>query len=414
VRRIYLLAAALAIGAGALLGALTGCGSDNNNNADPVTVTSTASAPATTDSSAADQAAVASTGGDFNPADIYRKDSPGVVTILSIFNDSGAGAGGLGAAPQGGQGSGFVISKEGEILTNAHVVTSGGAGAASGSAGGGSPIVKAKEVFVDFADGNRVSADIVGFDPDADVALIKVDPSGLDLVPLALSDGKGLAIGQPVAAIGSPFGEEQSLSVGIISATDRAIQSLSNFSIDGGIQTDAAINPGNSGGPLLNADSQVIGINQQIESDSGSNSGVGFAVPITAVRYSLDQLRENGKVEYAFVGGTTQTIYPQLADELGIDADSGALISTVEPGSPAEKAGLKGGGEKLRFQAQQVVKGGDLIVAIDGKPVTSSADVARLIADDRPGQTIKVEIVRGSDHSTVDLTLSPRPAGNSG
>jgi S1-C subfamily serine protease len=414
VRRIHLLAAALTIGAGVLLGALTGCGSDNKHD---VTVTTTATvpgaAPAKTDSSAADQAVVASTGGDFNPAEIYRKVSPGVVTILSIFNDSGASAGGS-AAPQGGQGSGFVISKDGEILTNAHVVTSGGEGAASGTAQGGTPIVKAKAVYVDFADGNRVSADIVGFDPDADVALIKVDPSGLNLVPLALSDGKGLAIGQPVAAIGSPFGEEQSLSVGIISATDRAIQSLSNFSIDGGIQTDAAINPGNSGGPLLNADAQVIGINQQIESDSGSNSGVGFAVPISAVRYSLDQLRANGKVEYAFIGVTTQTIYPQLADELGIDANSGALISKVEPGSPAEKAGLKGGSDRIPFQAQQVVKGGDLIVAIDGKPVTSSADVATLIANDHPGQTIKVEIVRGSDHSTVDLTLGPRPAGNSG
>jgi S1-C subfamily serine protease len=408
VRRLHLLAAALTIGAGVLLGALTGCGSDNNHD---VTVTTTATAPAKTGSSDPEQPAVASTGGDFNPAEIYRKVSPGVVTILSIFNDSGASASG---APQGGQGSGFVISKDGEILTNAHVVTSGGQGAASGTAEGGGPIVKAKEVYVDFADGNRVSANIVGFDPDADVALIKVDPSGLDLVPLALSDGKGLAIGQPVAAIGSPFGEEQSLSVGIISATDRAIQSLSNFSIDGGIQTDAAINPGNSGGPLLNADAQVIGINQQIESDSGSNSGVGFAVPITAVRYSLDQLRANGKVEYAFIGVTTQTIYPQLADELGIDADSGALISKVEPGSPAEKAGLKGGSDKIRFQAQEVVKGGDLIVAIDGKPVTSSADVATLIANDHPGQTIKVEIVRGSEHSTVDLTLGPRPAGNSG
>ncbi|MFN2612195.1 MAG: S1C family serine protease [Solirubrobacterales bacterium] len=412
-RHIQLLVAALMLSAGVLLGGLAGCGSDNNtdSSSNDATVTTVTESTAT-GSSSADQVVAAAADGSFNPAEIYRKVSPGVVTILSIFDGSG-NASVAGGAPQGGQGSGFVISKEGEILTNAHVVTSGGEGAAGGS-GGGSPIVKAKEVYVDFGDGNRVSADIVGFDPDADVALIKVDPSGLELVPLALSDGKGLAIGQPVAAIGSPFGEEQSLSVGIISATDRAIQSLSNFSIDDAIQTDAAINPGNSGGPLLDADSRVIGINQQIESDSGSNSGVGFAVPITAVRYSLDQLRRSGKVEYAFIGVTTQTVYPQLAAELGVDADSGALISKVEPGSPAEKAGLKGGGDKIRFQAQQVVKGGDLIVALDGKPVDSSSDVARLIADDKPGQTIKLEIVRGSEHSTVDLTLGPRPAGNSG
>jgi S1-C subfamily serine protease len=392
---------ALILSAGALLGAV-GCGGSDKQ---ATTVTASATTATTATSSSAGQAVVASSDGAFKPAQIYGKVAPGVVTILSIFNSSG-GSSILGGGPQGGQGSGFVISKDGEILTNAHVVTSGGEAA---SGGGGGPIEKAKDVYVDFADGNRVPAKIVGFDPDADVALIKVDPSGLDLVPLALSDGTGLAVGQPVAAIGSPFGEEQSLSVGVISATDRAIQSLSKFSIDGAIQTDASINPGNSGGPLLNADSQVIGINQQIESQSGSNAGVGFAVPITAVRYSLDQLRESGKVEYAFIGVTTQTLYPQLAAELGIDAKNGALISKVEPNSPAEKAGLKGGSDKLRFQAQEVVKGGDLIVAIDGKPVTSSADVARLIADKRPGQDVTFEIVRGGNHSDVKVTLGPRP-----
>ena len=390
--------AALILIAGLFAVLMSGCGDDDGGTK---TVTESSDVGPTATGGAAE--AVAASNGEFDPAAIYRKAAPGVVTILSLF---GNGGGPLGAA-QGGQGSGFVISTDGEILTNAHVVTSGGEGAASGE--GSSEITKAKEVYVDFADGNRVTAEVVGFDPDADVALIKVDPDGLDLKPLALSDGKGTAIGEPVAAIGSPFGEERSLSVGVISATDRAIQSLSNFSIDGAIQTDAAINPGNSGGPLLNSDAQVIGINQQIESQSGSNSGVGFAVPITAVKYSLDQLRDDGKVEYAFIGVTTSPLYPQLADELGIDTEDGALVAKVSPNSPAEKAGIKGGNDKIRFQAQEVTKGGDAIVAIDGKPVTSSSDVARLIAAYHPGQTVTFEIVRGDEHKSVKVTLTPRP-----
>ena len=177
-----------------------------------------------------------------------------------------------------------MVDKDGDIVTNAHVVTSGGQ-----LNGGGTPH-EAKQVFVEFGDRNRVPAEIVGFDADADVALIKVDPDGLDLEPLPLSDRSSFAVGEPVAAIGSPFGEEQSLSIGVISATDRTVEGLTNFGIDNAIQTDASINPGNSGGPLLDAKGDVIGINEQIASSSGSNSGVGFAIPVTSVRYSLDQL----------------------------------------------------------------------------------------------------------------------------
>ena len=209
---------------------------------------------------------------------------------------------------------------------------------------------EANQVFVEFSDRNRVPAEIVGFDPDADVALIKVDPEGLDLTPLPLSDREEYAVGEPVAAIGSPFGERQSLSIGIVSAIDRSIESLTAFSIDNAIQTDASINPGNSGGPLLDGKGEVIGINQQIETQSGSNSGVGFAIPATAIRYSLDQLREDGEVEYAYLGVSTQGVYPQLADELDIDSDTGALISAVVPGGPADKAGLQGSDGEQTFQ----------------------------------------------------------------
>ncbi len=205
-----------------------------------------------------------------------------MVTVRSIFSGGGTsllGEGGRSAA----QGSGFVISESGEIATNAHVVT-------DGSAGGG-PIHEAKEVYVQFADRNQVAADIVGIDPHADVALLELDPDGLDLQPLRLATHDEVKVGQPVAAIGSPFGEDRSLSVGVVSATDRSIQSLTDFQIDGAIQTDASINPGNSGGPLLDAEGQVIGINQQIDTTSGGNEGVGFAVPIALAARSIDQLR---------------------------------------------------------------------------------------------------------------------------
>jgi S1-C subfamily serine protease len=233
--------AALLATAGIAAALLAACGDDDDSGSEQVS-----SSPTTPQ-----KVVVASGDGRFNAAAVYEKAAPGVVTVLSIFGD--ASAIDLGAAA--GQGSGFVISESGEILTNAHVVTSGGE-----NNGGGEP-KRANQVFVEFSDRNRVPAEIVGFDPDADVALIKVDPGGLDLRPLQLSDREEYAVGEPVAAVGSPFGEQQSLSVGIISATDRSISSLTQFSVDNAIQTDASINPGNSGGPLLDGEGRVIGIN---------------------------------------------------------------------------------------------------------------------------------------------------------
>ena len=200
---------------------------------------------------------------------------------------------------------------------------------------------EAKAVYVEFPDRNVVPAKIVGFDPFADVALLEVDPDGFDLHPLELGDDDDLVVGQPVAAIGSPFGEQQSLSVGIVSATDRSVDSLTQFQIEGAIQTDASINPGNSGGPLLDAGARVIGINQQIETNSGANDGVGFAVPISAVKRSLAQLERKGRVEYAYIGVSTQALYPQLAEKLDLDADYGGLLAEVVPDGPADEAGWR-------------------------------------------------------------------------
>jgi S1-C subfamily serine protease len=344
-------------------------------------------------------------GQSFDPEAIYRSAAPGVVTVLSIFPggslSSILGGGGGSAA----EGSGFVISDNGEIATNAHVVTDADQAGASG------PIHEAKEVYVEFGDRNRVRADVVGFDPNADVALLKVDPAGLDLKPLTLATNENVTVGQPVAAIGSPFEQEQSLSVGVVSATDRSIESLTRFQIEGAIQTDASINPGNSGGPLLDADAHVIGINQQISTTSGGNEGVGFAVPIELAAHSLDELRSNGEVKYAYIGVTTEPIYPQLADRLNLPTDSGALIAKVVPDGPADQAGLQGSDQQIRFQGQQVDAGGDVITAIDGQKIVGESDLPRLIARHDPGDTVKVQIIRDGKTQTVDVTLGERPSG---
>jgi S1-C subfamily serine protease len=371
---------------------IAGCGGGGDDSSTPA-----ASAPQT-----ATQVVVQTSDDSFNPAEIYKDVSPGVVTIDSVFEGSTSDL--LGGGGSAGQGSGFVVDTDGDIITNAHVVTSGGH-----LNGGGTPR-EAKQVFVEFGDRNRVPAEIKGFDADADVALIKVDPDGLDLQPVTLSDRSSFVVGEPVAAIGSPFGEDQSLSIGVISATNRTVEGLTNFGIDNAIQTDASINPGNSGGPLLDAKGQVIGINEQIASSSGSNSGVGFAIPVTSVRYSLDQLRSDGKVDYAYLGVTSESLYPQLAEHLGLDTKAGAMITDVVNGSPADDAGLKGSTGEETFQLQRVKTGGDVVIAVDGKPVIANNDLSKLVAQHRSGDKVTLDILRDGQKATVEVTLGARPA----
>lgn len=375
--------------------AIAACGGDDENGS--ITGADDTSTPMTTE-----QVIVQASGGDFNPAEIYSKDGPGVVTVISIFDSGGDPLASGGA----GQGSGFVVSDEGEIITNTHVVTTGGSGN-----GGGEP-KPAEQVYVEFSDRDRVAAEIIGFDPDADLALIKIDPEevGDDLTVLPISDRDEYAVGEPVAAIGSPFGERQSISVGIVSAIDRSIESLSEFAIDNAIQTDASINPGNSGGPLLDGNGEVIGVNQQIQTSSGTNSGVGFAIPATAIRFSLDQLREDGDVDYAYLGVSTQGIWPQLADELGIDVDTGALIAEVVDGGPADDAGIRGSDGQQTFQGATIDTGGDVIVSVDGVKLERESDLAELISRQRPDQTVEVEVIRDGDRRTIDVKLEPRPS----
>jgi S1-C subfamily serine protease len=347
----------------------------------------------------AERIAIQTASGGFDPAAIYEQVSAGVVTIRSIFGASSADILGGGGA---GQGSGFVISEDGEIVTNAHVVT-------DGQAGGSPDLSEAQRVFVQFADRNQVPADVVGFDPFADVALLRVDPDEVDLEPLELGSTDDVEVGEPVAAIGSPFGQDQSLSTGIVSATNRSIDSLTQFSIDGAIQTDASINPGNSGGPLIDADGEVIGIDQQINTTSGGNEGVGFALPIDLARRSIEQLREDGEVEYAYLGVRTAPLYPQLGERLGIDAERGALVTHVVDGSPADEAEIQGGDQRVQFQGVPYQGGGDVITHVEGEEIVGEADLPRLIALLDPGDEIELDILRDGETDTVDVTLAKRP-----
>ncbi|HEX8854727.1 MAG TPA: trypsin-like peptidase domain-containing protein [Thermoleophilaceae bacterium] len=343
-----------------------------------------------------------SKGGGLDAQTLYKQLSPGVVTVISLFSGGGGPLGG-GGNGDAGLGSGFVLDGDGYVATNAHVVTTGDK----------APLRRAGQVFVEFADGNRVGAKIVGTDPDSDVALLKMDPKGLTLTPLKFDDSANLVVGQPVAAIGSPFGEEQSLSVGVISALDRSIASLTEFQIGNAIQTDAAINHGNSGGPLLDANGRVIGINSQIKSSSGGGEGVGFAIPANTAKRSLTQLRQSGKVRYGFLGVSSQPLYPQLAEHLSLKVKRGALVSKVQA-APARRAGLKGATGAETFQGQDIDTGGDVIVSLDGEAIRSPGDLGDFVALRNPGDKVKLGIIRDGRARTLTVTLGSRPSGSQG
>jgi len=377
---------------------LAGCGSSSSSRS---TGTAAAAAGATTTTRVEVVQPQGGGGGRLDAPGIYKREAPGVVTVISIL---GAGSGGGllgGGGGQAAQGTGFVISGDGEIATNAHVVTDGE----------GPSIRRADKVFVQFADRNQVEAKIVGYDPNADVALLKIVPDGLHLTPLPLGRSEGLTVGDPVAAIGSPFDQPQSLSVGVISATARSIDSLTGFAIVGAIQTDAAINHGNSGGPLLDASGKVIGINSQIRSTGGGGEGVGFAIPVDSVKRSLDQLRSDGKVRYAYLGISTTPVYPQLAQHYKLATDNGVWVQTVVGSGPAADAGLRGGtGAEQRFQSGTYKDGGDVIVGLAGQPVRRDDDLSLILARHRPGESIPMEIFRDGKRRTIDVKVGERPA----
>ncbi len=339
-------------------------------------------------------------GNDFDPAQIYRRRASGVVTIIALF-----GAHTQNGSGDAAQGSGFVVSQNGYVLTNSHVITT------AGEDPPGQTPDAAGSVFVEFRDGDRVPAKIVGWDVYDDVGLLKVDPGDHALSPVPLGDSSTVVVGEPVAAIGSPFGNENSLSVGVVAATERSIESLtSTYDLVDAIQTDAPINRGNSGGPMFDARGRVIGINAQIRSESGNAEGVGFAVPINSAKRSMEQLIDSGRVRYAWLGVSTQTVTPKLADHFDFAADRGAAVQTVVDGGPAAKAGLHGGGREQDFRGILFRPGGDLIIAIDSQRVASAEDVVRVITEQLfPGQTTRLTVLRGSERLVIAVVLGERP-----
>jgi putative serine protease PepD len=285
---------------------------------------------------------------------LYERVSPGVVSIL------------VSGAQGDASGSGFVLDRDGYILTNDHVVDG------------------AQTVRVQFVSGTPVSAEVVGVDQSTDLALLKVNPAGHKLTPLALGSSKDLKVGQPAIAIGSPFRLEGTLTTGVISALGRTIEAPNNFSIDNVVQTDAAINPGNSGGPLLDASGRVVGINAQIATSTQSNSGVGFAIPIDTAKQVLPQLKRGVEIKRAYLGVETGDA----------DTGSGALVAAVVPGGPADDGGLRAG---------------DRVVSIAGRTVTKSDDVAAAVGAAKPGERVKVEVRRGDAERTLTVKLGTRP-----
>jgi putative serine protease PepD len=334
------------------------------------------------------------------PHDIYVRDAPGVVFVTSTIvqkSESPFGLFGGGEAQQRGQatGSGIVVDSDGTILTNWHVVEN------------------AVKVTVSLSRGKTVDAKVVGKDPSNDLAVLRIRPDGLTLHPLTLGNSNAVKVGDPVLAIGNPFNLERTLTTGVISALQRQITAPNGFTITNVLQTDAPINPGNSGGPLLDASGRVIGINSQIYTggSGGGSVGIGFAVPINTAKSELSQLKAGGTVRAAYIGLTSLTIDASLS-ALNLPVHSGALVQSVQKGTPAEKAGIRGG--NISTENGQVAIGGDIIASIDGKTVSSSEDLANDIQAKKPGDTVTVGLLRangkgGYEKKTVSVKLASRP-----
>jgi S1-C subfamily serine protease len=345
-------------------------------------------------------APVASRAGDVGAAssvnEIYRRDGRGVAFVSAKLGDgesSGAepfgGPGGEGTA----SGSGFLIDTEGHVITNSHVVDG------------------AEEVEVTLgADDTGYDAEIVGTDPATDVALLKIDAPADRLHPLALGDSSQVEVGDPVVAIGNPFGLDRTVTAGIVSALQRQIQAPNGFSISHVIQTDAAINPGNSGGPLIDSSGSVIGINSQIQTGgSNGNVGIGFAVPINTAREVVRQLERTGEVEHAYLGITGGSITPDLAKALKLPVTEGVLVNEVVEGGPADQAGVKGGDTSATIEGASFKLGGDVITGVDGKKVDDMEEVINAVNAASPGDKMELTVDRDGKSETLTVTLGVRP-----
>jgi len=332
--------------------------------------------------------AVSITEDEKNNIAVYEKVADGVVNITStavqmdfFFN----------AYPTQGSGSGAILDNKGNILTNHHVVAN------------------AQKLEVTLADGSRWPAKLIGSDPDNDLAVIKIDAPREKLKAIPMGDSRNLRIGQKVLAIGNPFGFERTLTTGVISSLGRTIRSEVGALIEDVIQTDAAINPGNSGGPLLNSDGEIIGINSAIISPSGGNVGIGFAIPVNTAKRLVPELISKGYVTYPWIGATIQTLIPEVAKYLKLKIERGALIAEVVKGGPADKAGLKGGSQRVQVGNMIVLVGGDIVVKADDQEIRTNEELIRYIREKKPGNIVTFNVYRKDKYEDVKVTLGERP-----
>jgi S1-C subfamily serine protease len=391
-KRSFLIPLLSALIGGGLVVAVVAAAGDLGSSSKTVTIVQQASTPVAP-SNASQQ------GGGLTPHQIYERDAPGVALVTSTIVKQTESPFSLGGESEQGTatGSGFVINSNGTILTNYHVVEN------------------AVKVEVSFEHGKTVEAKVIGKDPSNDLAVLRIPTEGLTMHVLTLGNSSKAQVGDPVLAIGNPFGYDRTLTTGVVSALQRQITSPNGFSIDNVLQTDAPINPGNSGGPLLNEEGEVIGINSQIETGgSGDGSvGIGFSIPINTAKSELPQLEKGGTVSGAYLGVSTISVDGSLS-ALNLPVKSGAMVETVEAGTPAAKAGLRGGNLEAQMGGGKVAVGGDIIVGVDGKAIGSAEDLSSLIGSKKPGDTISVEVMRATgkgtyEKKTIKVTLTARP-----
>jgi S1-C subfamily serine protease len=382
---------AAAAGAGLALAGAASLGALSANST--TTVREVEAAPATATATAFH------TGRALSVNQIYRRDAPGVVQVTATqvvktpTVDPFFGFTVPQTQREQALGSGFVIDKAGHIVTNYHVVQG------------------ARTVSVSFSNNESMKARVVGSDPSTDVAVLQVDVHSRALTPLPLGNSDDVHVGDPVVAIGNPLGLDRTVTAGIVSALQRVIAAPDGqYSIDHVIQTDAALNHGNSGGPLLDANGNVIGVNSQIQSDTGSNIGIGFAVPINTVKTVAAQLVKTGHAEHAFLGIRAQAVTPQIARLFRLPASSGLLVASVEPGSSAARAGLRAGKQQVTVSGETYPLGGDLIVSADGMPLSSLNQLRDVISNKQPGNTMSLQIWRGNSEQTLDVKLGRQPS----
>jgi S1-C subfamily serine protease len=377
---VALLGAGLALGGAAALGHLGAT----------TTIQEVAAAP---DRSAAN-ASFATQSHALTAEQVYKRAAPGVVQITATSVQTQTDP--FGFFPPTTHtaralGSGFVVDKAGHIITNDHVIAG------------------AQKVQVSFSGNDELNARVIGKDPSTDVAVIQVDARSRSLTPLPLGDSDAVQVGDPVVAIGNPFSLTRTATAGIVSAVQRTIDAPNGLSIDHVIQTDAAINHGNSGGPLLNSRGDVIGVNAQIQAgSSGGNLGIGFAIPINTVKSVVAQLIRNGKVQHAFLGVAALPVTSSFAHLFNLPTMTGLLVQQVTPGSAAARAGLRAGQTPVVVEGESYVLGGDIIIAANGAPVQSQSQLRDLIAREKPGDRISLQLYRAGKRKTIEVTLGPR------